>query len=127
MSYPGGTVSSLAYVRFRGAGKQWDLEPPYREPPLVLHTGLASLEMKGVVVTEPLTGKFFTCTKIKDGFKGASGDECSTAATSITITDGLFVGTNMDFKPAPGRTVAVERSLFFGGQECRTDCPPHKM
>ena len=111
--YPAGWISGLSYVRFRGMGKQWDLEPPAREPPLVLHSGVASLLMEGVVVTEPLTGKFFECTKVF-GYMGASNG-CNTANTAKTVRDSVFVGTNVEFTPAPGVTDVAERNLFFGG------------
>jgi hypothetical protein len=37
----------------------WDLEPPYREPPLVLLSSQPPLHMEGIVSTEPLCGHFF--------------------------------------------------------------------
>ena len=123
--YPAGFFSNLHWVRFRAAGKQWGLNPPSREPHIVLHSKLKTLQMTGVVVTEPLTGKFFECTKGRK-YKGALST-CSTKNTAKTITDRTFVGTAIEFEPARGVTHTIERNVFFGGEECRTDCPPVKM
>jgi hypothetical protein len=125
--YPAGKITGLSYMRFRAMGKQWDLEPPYREPPLVLHTGVASLTLEGVVVTEPLTGELWTCTKVTNGYKGASTDACSTAATHTTVTRSVFVGTSLLFNPRAGVRAVVSHNVFFGGDECRTACPTTKM
>ena len=80
--------------------------------------------MVGVVVTEPLTGKFFECTGVL-AYKGSSIGCASSAAK--TVVDSIFVGTTVEFKPGRGTTHTVRNNLFFGGQECRTDCPTVKM
>ena len=126
-SYPAGEITGLSYMRFRAMGKQWFLEPPYREPPLVLLATTASLDLVGVVVTEPLTGELWTCTRITDGYKGASADACSTAATHTSVTRSVFVGTSLLFNPAAGVAAVVARNVFFGDAECRTACPTTKM
>jgi cysteine-rich repeat protein len=124
-SYGQGYFSNLNYVRFRGTGKQYDLEPPVREPHIVLHSSLSSFTMVGCVVTEPLTGNFFECTEV-GAYQGALSS-CKTKSTSKTITDTIFVGVSVEFAPESGATDTVERNVFFGGEECRTDCPTTKM
>jgi len=125
--YPAGEITGLSYMRFRAMGKQWWLEPPYREPPVVLLETTPQLTMVGVVLTEPLTGELWTCTKIGDGYKGASSKYCSTAAADITVNRSIFVGTSVLFEPNAGVSTVVSGNLFFGGAECRTACPTNKM
>jgi len=125
--YPAGEITGLSYVRFRAMGKQWDQEPPYRNPPLVLLESTPTLTMVGVVLTEPLTGEFWTCSGYQDAYKGASKWDCSTAATEITVNSSIFVGTSVLFEPDIGVSTIVSNNLFFGGDECRTACPTTKM
>ena len=124
-NFPAGWVGGLSYVRFRGAGKQWEEEPVYREPPLVLHNEVAELRMEGVVATEPLTGSFFECSKV--GPYMGTMPNCNTQRTSKTVVDSIFVGTSLEFAPAQGAVDVAERNLFFGGAECRIACPKNKM
>jgi cysteine-rich repeat protein len=123
--YPDGYISNLNYVRFRGTGKQYDLEPPVREPHIVLPSTLSSFTMVGCVVTEPLTGNFFECTDV-GAFNGALST-CSTRSTSKTVKDTIFVGVSVIFNPGSGVSDTVVNNVFFGGEECRTDCPTPKM
>jgi len=125
--YPAGEITGLSYMRFRAMGKQWFQEPPNRYPPLVLLEKKTSLMMVGVVLTEPLTGELWTCTRITDGYKGASPNECSTAATNINMTHSVFVGTSVLFNPDVGVSTIVSHNVFFGGAECRISCPTNKM
>jgi len=125
--YPAGEITGLSYMRFRAMGKQWFLEPPFREPPLVLLESTPTLTMVGVVLTEPLTGELWTCTMISDGYKGASSKDCSTSATDITVNRSIFVGTSALFEPNVGVTTVVSNNLFFGGEECSSACPTTKM
>ena len=125
--YPTGEITGLSYVRFRAMGKQWQQEPPFREPPLVMLESSASLSLIGVVLTEPLTGQLWTCTKITDGYKGASKEECSTAAIHVLVTQSIFVGTSVFFNSSLGVSTEVSNNLFFGGDECRSACPTTKM
>ena len=124
--HPAGYITNMHYVRFRSMGKQYcEGEPPNREPPLVLVGSLPSLTMVGIVVTEPMTGRFFQCTKTA-GYKGAL-DLCKTSNTAKTITDSIFVGTSVEFEPRRGVHDTAERNLFFGGDECTVGCPSAKM
>ncbi len=123
--YPDGRISNLKYVRFRAAGKTWDLEPPFREPPLVL-LNQGSLHLEGIVNTEPLTGNFFECTKIYNKYKG-SAPLCSIDSVALTVEKSIFVGVTLQFSPGRGTTHTVRNNTFFGGFECRTDCPTVKM
>jgi len=121
LAFPAGFISGLHWVRFRAAGKQYDLEPAIREPPIVLHSKVPSLMMEGVVVTEPLAGKLFTCTKV-DAYQGANY-ECKHPGTAKTIIDSIFVSTSVEFAPGVGVTDVAERNIFFGGDECRNPSP----
>ena len=126
-NFPGGTVSNLKYVRFVSAGKQFGAIKPAlkREPPLVLHAGLTSLQVVGVVVTEPMAGHFFECTGV-GAYKGAFGT-CSVGHVDLEVRDSVFVGQSLLIDPGAGVTHTLTRNVFFGGIECRIGCPDAKM
>ena len=70
------------------------------------HKEMKALLMEGVVATEPLTGHFFECTRVKGTYKG-SNVYCSTRLTNKTVIDSIFVGYSLEFSPAGGVTHTV--------------------
>ena len=107
-------------MRFRGCGKQFDIYMQLVRFPVLDMSGSSDgfdLTMNGVVMTEPLGGMVF------------DKQEYITTASKIglTIRDAVFVGYGMNLAPASGVTHAMLRSVMFGGEECRIECPPIKM
>ena len=123
--YPEGTVSALKYVRFRGAGKQFDMwDALVREPVLVLLPGM-EVTVQGCSLTEPLTGSFFGCQNAASVFGAAS--QCAVDKVDLTILDNVLVGTSMQLEPSEYNSHVVRNNLFFGGWECRQGCPPQRI
>ena len=70
-TYPTGWVSSMNFVRFRACGKQFEIQNRRaREPMFVMVPG-RDLIMRGVAVTEPLTGHFTRCKKMGENYRGS--------------------------------------------------------
>ena len=82
------------------------------------------LKMVGCVVQEPLTGHW-TRSRGKIGGKAYRGSaaNCAMKGTDFELRDSVFIGVSVDFIPNDGAKHVAVGNLFFGGFECRTQCP----